>query len=62
MDAVAADYRDGVLTVTIPVAEQARPRRIQIGRAAGDDAPKSISEADGTTSGNRSPSTSGAAS
>jgi HSP20 family protein len=62
MDAVAADYRDGVLTVTIPVAEQAKPRRIQIGRAAGDDAPKAISEADGATSGNRAPSTAGAAS
>jgi len=30
--AVNADYRDGVLTVTIPVAEQAKPRRIEIGR------------------------------
>lgn len=32
LDAVTADYHDGVLTVTIPVAEQAKPRRIEIGR------------------------------
>jgi HSP20 family protein len=62
LDAVAADHRDGVLTVTIPVAEQVKPRRIQIGRSAGDDDPKAISEADVTTSGDRAPSTPGAAS
>ena len=27
---VTADYRDGVLTLTIPVAEEARPRKIQV--------------------------------
>ncbi len=27
---VTADYQDGVLTVVLPVAEQARPRRIEI--------------------------------
>lgn len=32
LDNVSADYRDGVLTVTIPVAEQAKPRRIAVGR------------------------------
>jgi HSP20 family protein len=32
LEAITADYRDGVLTVTIPVAEQAKPRRIEIGR------------------------------
>ncbi|HLL65455.1 MAG TPA: Hsp20/alpha crystallin family protein [Micromonosporaceae bacterium] len=32
LDAINADYRDGVLTLTIPVAEQAKPRRIQVGR------------------------------
>lgn len=31
-DQVYAQYRDGVLTVTIPVAEQAKPRRVQINR------------------------------
>lgn len=30
LDAVEASYTDGVLTLTIPVAEEARPRRIEI--------------------------------
>jgi HSP20 family protein len=34
LDAIDADYRDGVLTVTIPVAEQAKPRQIRVGRSA----------------------------
>ena len=29
-DAVTADYIDGVLTVTLPLAEQAKPRRITV--------------------------------
>jgi HSP20 family protein len=29
---IRADYRDGVLTLTIPVAEQAKPRRIEVHR------------------------------
>jgi HSP20 family protein len=33
LEKVSADYRDGVLTVTIPVAERANPRRISIGRS-----------------------------
>lgn len=32
VDDISADYRDGVLTLTIPVAEQAKPRRIEISR------------------------------
>ncbi|NUT36681.1 MAG: Hsp20/alpha crystallin family protein [Hamadaea sp.] len=39
-DAVSADYSDGVLTVKIPVAEHAKPRRIEIGRGA--EGPKVI--------------------
>lgn len=31
VDRLTADYRDGVLTVTVPVAEQARPRKIEVG-------------------------------
>ncbi len=31
LEAVKADYNNGVLTVTIPVAEQAKPRRIEVG-------------------------------
>lgn len=34
LENVSADYRDGVLTVTIPVAEQAKPRRINIARSS----------------------------
>lgn len=37
VEAIRADYRDGVLTLTIPVAEQAKPRKVEISRA-GDSA------------------------
>jgi HSP20 family protein len=33
LDSIHADYRDGVLIVTVPVAEQAKPRQIQISRS-----------------------------
>lgn len=32
-DLVTADYTDGVLTVTLPLAEKAKPRRIQVNAA-----------------------------
>ena len=35
LDAVSATYADGVLTLTIPVAEDAKPRRIEV-QHAGD--------------------------
>jgi HSP20 family protein len=31
-DEIAANYENGVLTLEIPVAEQAKPRRLEIGR------------------------------
>jgi len=34
-DAIAASYENGVLTVTIPVADKAKPRRVQIQTGAG---------------------------
>lgn len=33
-DAVSADYTDGVLTVRLPLAEKAKPRRVEIKAAA----------------------------
>lgn len=33
LDRITASYADGVLTLTIPVAEEAKPRRIEIQRA-----------------------------
>ncbi|MES1170991.1 MAG: Hsp20/alpha crystallin family protein [Actinomycetota bacterium] len=32
-DAVTAEYKDGLLTVTVPKAESAKPRRIQVATA-----------------------------
>lgn len=37
LEAIKADYHDGVLIVTIPVAEQAKPRRIDVGYSQGGD-------------------------
>jgi HSP20 family protein len=37
LNQVSADYHDGVLTVTVPVAEQAKPRRIEIGHRASEN-------------------------
>jgi HSP20 family protein len=34
-DAIEANYDQGVLTLELPVAEQAKPRRIEIGRKGG---------------------------
>ncbi|MFC7342008.1 Hsp20/alpha crystallin family protein [Saccharopolyspora griseoalba] len=35
VDNISADYTDGVLTVTLPVAEQAKPRQIKVGHGGG---------------------------
>lgn len=58
LDAIGAEYRDGVLTLTIPVAERAKPRRIEVGRgqdsktAIGADRTRTIGGE--TTNGSRS--------
>jgi HSP20 family protein len=46
---IEAGYRDGVLTLTIPVAERAKPRKVQI--AAGEEQAKRIETATGTGQG-----------
>ncbi|WP_239308111.1 MULTISPECIES: Hsp20/alpha crystallin family protein [unclassified Frankia] len=38
-DKLTAHYDDGVLTVVIPVAEQAKPRRVEISTTAGGPSP-----------------------
>ncbi|WP_454044335.1 Hsp20/alpha crystallin family protein [Cellulosimicrobium sp. Marseille-Q8652] len=35
LDRITASYEDGVLSLTIPVAEEARPRRIEVTHRAG---------------------------
>lgn len=35
LDAISATYADGVLTLTIPVAEDAKPRRIEVQHGGG---------------------------
>jgi HSP20 family protein len=37
LEGITARYHDGVLTLTIPVAEQAKPRRIDVGRSQDSD-------------------------
>jgi len=37
-DKIAATYENGVLSVTIPIAERAKPRRIEVGRAGAQQA------------------------
>lgn len=44
-DQVHAEYRDGVLTLTIPVAETAKPRKVSIGRSGSAPAALDINEA-----------------
>ena len=45
---IEADYADGVLTLTIPVAEDSKPRKVQVRHAAAADAEtiESAEEAD----------------
>ncbi|MQY30873.1 18 kDa heat shock protein [Nocardia sp. RB56] len=35
-DSIRADYRDGVLRLSIPIAEKAKPRKIEVSRAEPD--------------------------
>ncbi len=42
LDRIEAAFTDGVLRLTIPVAEKAKPRRIEIGTAGTSDRPAAI--------------------
>ncbi|QCQ91444.1 Hsp20/alpha crystallin family protein [Rhodococcus sp. SGAir0479] len=46
---ISATYENGVLTVMIPVAERAKPRKIEVTRLA-SDAPRTIEAGKGDTS------------
>jgi HSP20 family protein len=46
---VQADYRDGVLTVAIPVAETAKPRKVEIGHSSSSPEAIDVGEARTTT-------------
>ncbi len=37
LDKIAADYRGGVLSLTIPVAEEAKPRKISVNASRDED-------------------------
>ncbi len=51
LDRIEATYNDGVLTLTLPVAEEAKPRRIQVAQGAGSQqALRGTSGADGQPS------------
>lgn len=51
---LTADYDRGVLTLTIPVAEQSKPRRVQI---AGGSGPRTVEATSSTPSSSQRPST-----
>lgn len=44
-DGIQAGYENGVLTVTIPVAEQAKPRKVEISAGGGQQAIEAGSQA-----------------
>lgn len=50
LDRISADYQDGVLTLTIPVAEEAKPRKVTVSHAGSARAISSDSH-DGSDSG-----------
>ena len=45
LDAISATYADGVLTLSIPVAEEAKPRRVEVQHASEQSQITSVSEA-----------------
>ena len=43
-DRLTADYADGVLTLRVPIAEKAKPRRIEVNRGSGQKVIEASSE------------------
>jgi HSP20 family protein len=42
LDKLSANYEDGVLRLTVPVAEKAKPRKIEVSRASRSDEQSAI--------------------
>ena len=42
LENLEADLHDGVLTVRIPVAEQAKPRKVQVSQSKANNSPEAI--------------------
>lgn len=53
-DKISASYDNGVLSVTIPVSERARPRKIEVSSSAGGYEQSQLTSDTGTTSGTSS--------
>lgn len=51
LDQISADYTDGVLLLTIPVAEEARPRKISVAHNQGTDRSTSVTTGLGDSAG-----------
>ena len=48
LENLEADLHDGVLTVRIPVAEQAKPRKVEIGQGKANSSPEAIETSSST--------------
>lgn len=49
LERIEAGYRDGVLTLTIPVAEESKPRKVQVKHSGTSETVETAKEADAVT-------------